>query len=73
MGFMGHAYDATADAGAGQPPRLAWVLLAAALLAAGCGDPVGDQRGGFEFDPAPVLGRWVEREPTDSPPREALI
>lgn len=46
-------------------------MLAAGLLIAGCGDPVGD--GDFEVDPAPVLGRWVERDPTDSPPREAVI
>lgn len=66
-----HPYDATPAAGAGQPPPT--VLFVAALLIAGCGDPVGDARGGFEVDPAPVLGRWVEREPTDTPPRQAII
>lgn len=53
--------------------RLLAPALLATALAAGCGDPVGDQRGGFRADPAPVLGRWVEREPTDSPPRGAFI
>ena len=47
--------------------------LLTGLLIAGCGEPVGDARGGFEHDPAPVLGRWVERRPTVNPPREALI
>ncbi|MGH7549513.1 MAG: hypothetical protein ACREK3_02035 [Gemmatimonadota bacterium] len=82
MHFLRHAYDATAEASVGQPRRRAPVQPAAALLAAafmaallmtGCGDPVGDQRGGFEHDPAPVLGRWVERVPTASSPQEAFI
>lgn len=48
-------------------------LLAATMLLVGCGDPVGDAREGFREDPTPVLGRWVEREATGSPPREAHI
>ena len=43
------------------------------LAANGCADPVGDPSERFEISPAPVLGRWVEREPTDEPPREAFV
>ncbi len=68
-----HPYHATADAVPGQPRLSSRALIVAALLVYGCGDPVGDARGGFQEDPAPVLGRWVEREPTGSPPREAFI
>jgi hypothetical protein len=48
-------------------------ILLATLAANGCGDPVGDPSDVFDVSPAPVLGRWIEREPTDDPPREAVI
>jgi hypothetical protein len=48
-------------------------LLVAVLAPYGCADRVGDPSDRFEFSPAPVLGRWIEREPTDDPPREAFI
>ena len=34
---------------------------------------MGDPSDVFDVNPAPVLGRWIEREPTDDPPREAVI
>ena len=43
------------------------------VAANGCGEPVGDPSDVFDVSPAPVLGRWVEREPTGDPPREAVI
>lgn len=73
MRGSGHPYHATAVGDADQPPARWLAALAAGLLIAGCGDPVGDARNSFEVDPGPVLGRWVERDPTDSPPREAII
>lgn len=68
-----HRLDATAAAWRRHPRLPAVALLLAFFAANGCGDPVGDPRDRFEVDPAPVLGRWIEREPTDDPPREALV
>lgn len=72
MGVLHHP-DATAAVRRGQPLRAAAGILVAIAAANGCGDPVGDPSDVFDVSPAPVLGRWVEREPTDDPPREAVI
>ena len=68
-----HLHDATAAARRCQPLAPAAGLLLAILTVTGCADPVGDPSDLFEFSPAPVLGRWIEREPTDDPPREAVV
>lgn len=68
-----HGFDATAAARRGHPPGRGTLLLLALLAAHGCGDPVGDPSDRFEVDPAPVVGVWVEREPTDDPPRRAIV
>lgn len=68
-----HLHDATAAARRRQPRRPVAALLLAVLAANGCADPVRDPSDRFEVDPAPVLGRWIEREPTDDPPRAAFV
>jgi hypothetical protein len=68
-----HLLDATAAARRRQPLIPATWLLLALLAAIRCADPVGDPSDRFEFSPAPVIGRWIELEPTDDPPREAVV
>ena len=68
-----HLLDATAAARRRQPLIPAAGLLLAILTATGCGDPVGDPSDVFDISPAPVVGRWIELEPTDDPPREAVV
>ncbi|HKY60614.1 MAG TPA: hypothetical protein VJP59_06335 [Gemmatimonadota bacterium] len=68
-----HGPDATAAAPRRHPLRPVAGFLVALLAASGCADPVGDPSDRFEISPAPVLGRWVERDPTADPPREAFI
>jgi hypothetical protein len=68
-----HVLDATAATRRGHPRKAAAGILVAIAAANGCGDPVGDPSDVFDVSPAPVLGRWIEREPTDDPPREAIV
>ena len=68
-----HGLDATVAARRRHPLRPPAGLLLGVLAATGCVDPVGDPSDRFEISPTPVLGRWVEREPSDDPPREAVI